>query len=176
MTRPHRANLGKPLELALNAQHAKYEREGRASCMQIPTPYRVLARLDGGTLKVAYTTTGHPDYAVQAGGVSFLFDAKHTEGDRWPLKDLPPHQAERLERHSRHGGCSFVLVELGGVTYLLPWVGPLSERYSAWACGMAKRGEASLTVADCRDIGTALSGVDWLAEGLALNGQWAPPF
>ena len=168
MTRPHRANLGKPLELALNAQHARYEREGRASCMQIPTPYRVLARLVGGALKVAYVATGHPDYAVQAAGVSFLFDAKHTEGDRWPLKDLPEHQADRLSLHARHGGYSFVLVEIGGVTYLLPWVGPLSERYSAWACGLAKRGESSLTVADCRDIGIPLSGVDWLAAGHAV--------
>jgi len=161
-----RANLGKPLERAINTQHDTYEALGLASCINIPTPYRVLGRLMGGALKVAYTESGHPDYHVQASRVSFLFDAKHTDETRWPLKDLPQHQADRLTLHERHGGYSFILLDIGAMVYLLPW-SLLSVRYRVWMAGIAARGAASLTIPDCRAMGTAIDGVDWLDVGLS---------
>jgi len=161
-----RANLGKPLERAINSQHDTYEALGLASCINIPTPYRVLGRLMGGALKVAYTENGHPDYHVQAGGVSFLFDAKHTDETRWPLKDLPRWQADRLTMHEQHGGYSFVLLDIGSTVYLLPW-SLLGVRYRVWMAGIAARGAASLTIPGCWEMGTAIDGVDWLDVGLS---------
>ena len=163
---PKRANLGKPLERAINTQHDTYEALGLASCINVPTPYRVLGRLMGGALKVVPDETGHPDYHVQASGVSFMFDAKHTEETRWPLKDLPRWQADRLTMHEQHGGYSFILLDIGATVYLLPW-SLLGVRYRVWAAGLAGRGESSLTLPDCQRIGVQLDGVDWLDVGLS---------
>jgi len=166
------ANRGKPLESAINKQHALYESQGRASVIQIPTPYRVVARLQAQYLKVCYTKTGYPDYHVQASGVSFLFDAKHCEGATWPLSNMPAHQADRLTMHERQGGVSFILLERAS-TWLLPWswLGPV---YRTWQAREAKRGDASIGLAECLHHGTPLVGVDWLDEGLKMAGLPVP--
>ena len=173
------ANRGRALESALDTQHAVYEAQGRASVIDIPSRYKVLGRAgkSGGSLIVVPDVSGDPDYHVQAGGVSYLFDAKSCEDGRWPLDKLTQDQAARFDRHVRHGGRAFVLLSLGVERWVLPWLpfagaetGLRDRVEGAQAIragrGAKPRGWASLGPADCSAIGARVRGFDWLSAAL----------
>jgi recombination protein U len=161
------ANLGKPFEEALEAMHALYNAGGRAAVTRIPAPMQPVGKATRGVFPAIYVKRGAPDFHAQAGGHSLLFDAKSTiDPDRWPLADLPGHQAAAFDRHEAQRGRAFVLLLLGRVVYLLPWAA-LAPRYHRWSAGLAARGEASLTVADCDRLGRRCAWVDWLPTATA---------
>jgi penicillin-binding protein-related factor A (putative recombinase) len=156
------ANLGKPFEEALEAMHALYLSGGRAAVTRIPAPMQPVGKAVRGVFPAIYVKRGAPDFHAQVAGASLLFDAKSTiDPDRWPLADLPGHQAAAFDRHEAQQGRAFVLLLLGKVVFLLPW-SALGPRWRRWEEGKAARGEASLTVADCDRLGYRCSWVDWL--------------
>lgn len=156
------ANLGKPFEDALEAMHAVYNAGGRAAVTRIPAPMQPVGKAKNGVFPAIYVKRGAPDFHAQVAGHSLLFDAKSTiDEDRWPLADLPGHQAGAFDRHEAQRGRAFVLLLLGRVVYLLPWAA-LAPRWHRWDDGKAARGEASLTVADCDRLGFRCAWVNWL--------------
>lgn len=160
------ANLGKPFEEALEAMHATYNTGGKASVTRIPAPMQPIGKGVKGVFPAIYVKRGAPDFHAQVAGFSLLFDAKSTiQTERWSLADLPAHQAAAFDRHEQQGGKSFVLLLLGSKVYLLPWsnVGPVWKNRDR---GLAKRGEASLTVADCDRLGFSCRWVHWLPTAL----------
>jgi len=173
------ANRGRALESALDTQHAVYEAQGRASVIDIPSRYKVLGRAgkSGGSLIVVPDVSGDPDYHVQAGGVSYLFDAKSCEDGRWPLDKLTEDQAARFDRHVKHGGRAFVLLSLGVERWVLPWMrfaGAETGLWDLWTTsrlvrggsGPKPRGWASVGPAECVAIGARVRGFDWLSAAL----------
>lgn len=169
------ANLGKSWEHEIQEVHDRYDADGRASCVRNPAPMRPIARLRGGEWRAIFEAKGAPDYSVQAGDVSFVFDAKDAAGSRWPLDGLALHQAERFSKHERQGrnALAFVLLRLAGQVWLLPWTTshaglPLCARWHRWHDGEAERGEASLDATACAEIGVPLPSADWLEAALAL--------
>ena len=156
------ANLGKPFEEALEAMHALYNAGGRAAVTRIPAPMQPVGKAQRGVFPAIYVKRGAPDFHAQVDGASLLFDAKSTiDPDRWPLADLPGHQAAAFDRHEAQRGRAFVLLLLGRAVYLLPW-SALAPRWRRWNDGKAARGEASVTVADCERLGLRCAWVDWL--------------
>lgn len=176
------ANRGVALESALDTMHRIYERQGLASVIDIPTRLRVIGRgTRPGSLLVVPDHSGDPDYHVQAGGVSYLFDAKSCDQPRWPLDKLTDDQAARFDRHSKHGGRCFVLLSLDAERWVLPWhrfagtESGLCDRWSrAWAIraghGAKPRGWASVGPAECCAIGSRVRAFDWL--NAAMGEGW----
>lgn len=161
------ANLGKPFEDALEAMHELYNLGNRAAVTRIPAPMKPIGKAVKGVFPAIYVKRGAPDFHAQVAGASLLFDAKSTvDTHRWELKDLASHQAAAFDRHEAQRGRAFVLLLLGRAVYLLPW-STLAPRYRRWAAGLAARGEASLTVADCDRLGFRCSWVDWLPTASA---------
>ena len=120
-------------------------------------PWRYVKQ--GNTLKVVVTEVGVPDFHGHINGAFFAFDAKRTEKDRWPLRDLSPEQAEHfvLARLPDRVG---VMLDLCGEVWWLPWSG-LCSRWQTWNAGSSARGEASLTANDCNYIGRRVQGMRW---------------
>lgn len=147
--------------------HAIYEAQGRASVIRVPTPYKVIRPGTPPTLIVVPERKGEPDYAIQTGGLALLLDAKECAADRWPLSHLPDQQAERFNKHTRQCGHAFVLLNLQGANYLLPWAN-LGPAWHDWHVGKAKRGSATLNAAACSDIGRRLPSCDYLNAALTF--------
>lgn len=167
------ANRGKQLEEALDQMHAVYEAGRRASVLKIPTPYKVLGHLAPPELRVVPTKVVGPDYAIQAGGLSILMDAKDCTSERWQFSHLPDHQGDRFTRHCRQGGHAFVLLRLERKLLLLPWERNtetmLGARWRAWsqATTRAAPRTAGLDLGQAEAIGYTLHSIDWLPTAIA---------
>jgi recombination protein U len=164
-------NRGDSWQLLLDTLHTRYNGSGRASVIPTPAPMKILRAVKGkpGHFVCCFLPDAPPDYTAQADGFAFCFDAKDHAGDRWPLKDLPEHQARRFDAHQRQGGVAFVLLRLSGTVYLLPWA-TLAERWHRWhrRVGRAAPGIASLSAEECAEVGVRLKSADWLPAALAI--------
>jgi len=165
MARSH-ANRGKALERRLELQHARYAEAHRALVFRTPPSVKMVGPVQrGGRFLACFEGEGPPDYAgVIAGGRAVLVEAKTCEGKRWALSLLHDHQARALQRCHELGGVALVVLAYAPTrrAFALPWA-TLGPRWWRWKRGEAKRGEASLALADLVELGVSLRGVDWLA-------------
>lgn len=119
-----------------------------------------------GVLTPVVDEDGVPDFHGAVDGRLVAFDAKSTKDTRWKLAMVKKEQAEHLAEVVKRGCIAGILVRFDGMmeTYWLPWPA-LEPIYDAWradaALGLTKRGDASLTAADCVRIGWRVRGLAW---------------
>ena len=166
---------GDGFERALNNMHRIYaQRTPPAYVVRLGPPMR--ARSVGKKVSFFPTDEGPPDYLAVCGPFTYIFEAKYTEDEAFPLGKLMQHQAQQLTDAERAGSnvISGVVVQIGRVgVWWISWrsLGPLWWRWNAVA--VAKRGEGSITPDDADRIGRRCVGMDWLtAAGAAyLEGK-----
>lgn len=151
-------------ELQLGAWHDAYRRDRRAFVVKTNPPVKLLSRVDrSGQFRACFAASGPPDFigTLAPSGTTVVFDAKETVKERWPLADLPRHQAVDLEACMMNGGVAFVALRIQDVGFVLPWerLGPI---YKRWALGDAGRGEASLSLEDVAEFGHRMTPDGWL--------------
>lgn len=112
------AGRGKGWEARLNAFHEAYRRQRRALVFQAHPPAGLRAKAP-------------PDFFGVCRGRSLLFDAKSTRVNRLDFGRIANHQAVDLEAHHQHGGLSFIALDLGARSFVVPW-GSLSPLWWGW--------------------------------------------
>jgi len=169
------ANRGQSWELVVEMLHNLYEQRGRAVCIRLPPPMRILGSAGKGVFRAVFASNGPPDWLVMADGSTFLLECKSHKADRWPLSQLHEHQAARfvdIEERTEHGH-GLLLLQHGasGTSWLIPWV-LLAPRWSEAKEGAA-RGRASLTLEEIEAM--AICGgrgvVDYLGPALEWAGR-----
>lgn len=166
------ANRGKAWEQMLEMYHARYEAQGRAVVIRTPPPMRILHANRNGTFSAVYTAEGPPDYMALAGGVALLVEAKECNAERWPLKNLHPHQGARLDDWEAQGGRGAVLLRhvKSSSAWVLPWslLGPVWHRWhDKHATGKrAAPGTASIGRPDFLKIGRPFGTDGWLSQAI----------
>ena len=87
---------------------------------------------------------------------------KSTDGASWPFGGLKLDQAAAFEGVLLSDGTAASYLRIEGRDWWIPWH-RLVERWLMWAAGSAraKPGTASLSTADCAELGTEVSGCDW---------------
>lgn len=161
---------GRSFEGALDAQHKRYARSG-VSVVRLGPPVEPVKI--GARLLFRATGPGPVDYLAVAGAMDFVFDAKSTAKDYFPLNALPEHQARYLDEVTAAatdghvvGGLVVRVADLGA--WWLPWRA-LAPLWWAWfRAPKAPRGTASLTLAQLHEVGRRLDGVEWLSAASAM--------
>lgn len=100
-----------------------------------------------------YDSEGPPDFiGIVKEGKFVAFDAKVTSlpHARFPLKNVPAHQAFALGRVTRLGGTAFLLVECPVGRFLVPWV----RIWSLWV--------DRVPTVTLLDVGVPLNDEGWL--------------
>ena len=122
-----------------------------------------------GVLTAIVDEEGVPDFHGAVDGRLVAFDAKSTKDTRWKLAMVKKEQAAHLAEAVKRRCIAGILVRFDGMmeTYWLPWPA-LEPIYDAWradsALGLTKRGDASLTAADCGRIGRRVVCLRWWLE------------
>lgn len=160
--RRSRANMGRAWEAQLIVWHRAYADAGHAFVVQAPPAVKVISKPVNGRFTACWTKDGPPDFAGSAFGRGIVFDAKDCAGSRWPLSDLAPHQARDLNTAQKAGAIAFVALRLEGQGWVVPW-SVLGPRWIRWGKNQAARGEASLGVAELRQIALPMDGEGWLS-------------
>lgn len=159
------ARRGRAWQGLLEHWHDEYRRDRRAVVWPTSPPVRVLSRVGAnGQFRACWAGDGPPDYVgFVAGGQGVLFDAKDCSLDAWPLRDLERHQARDLEAAHVAGHRAFVALRLGGEGWVLPWSSLGPRWWAWWEADRVRPGEASLTAADCDQLGHRMREPgDWL--------------
>lgn len=156
------ANRGVAFEELLGLHHARYERQG-AYVQRNPTPYKVLRQGPGGLICVPLADAP-PDFLVAVGGLAILLEAKSHAGDKLPLAQLEPHQADALDAWGRQGEIfvAGVVIRLDTGCWWVRWKGPLAEAWQRHYDGKAKRGQCSLDAVWLKKHAHVATGGDWL--------------
>lgn len=175
---------GASFENDLNRLHALYAQQRRAVVVRCPPPTRAV-HTPGG-VRLVHVAEGPPDFLGVARddrglAVPVMLEAKACSTPRWPLANLPPHQAERLDAWARIGGVGAVLLRHGpsASCWVLPWKGrglslsDLWHRYNTVGqrSERAAPGEASIGEDDLYMLGLSFDRTGWLGPLLALTRQ-----
>lgn len=169
---------GANAEAALDAAHEGYERAGHYVEWRGP---RVEWKGRGGSARPVAVGKGPPDLAVIANGRSFITEVKSRAGHLLPLDAIESHQAEALDRATRAGATTGILVTLGealGVWWWLAWGSHADPRSlsARWWRGRVRRqlgqpcpiGEGSVSLAELEaGAGVRCVGGDWLKAAQA---------
>lgn len=136
------ANRGMAFEEAIDYTNAIYEQKGIAVINKRPTPIRVTS-MKNGRVQGFFEKPSTVDYDGIYKGRSIVFEAKSVGQNRFPLKNLPEHQAKYLFKTARHGAISFLLVEFRKTGEIYIMFAETLERY--WRLGQKNvRGARSL--------------------------------
>ena len=101
-----------------------YREQGTAEIEKTPEPMKQLGAKDRkGQFRACYQKRAQPDFkGTLLGGVSVVFEAKHTDSDRILQSVITKDQWDRLSRHQKLGAVAFVLVSIGLQDfYNVPW-------------------------------------------------------
>ena len=163
------ANRGKSLEDALDWVHAQYRAAGHI--VERTEPPTRAGSIGARPCRFSIPgTAGILDYLVITDSVSYRFDAKSTQGKRWPLNLLELEQARNLDAYSgMRGWAPGLVVQTSVGVWWLPW----SERVRArwwgwWATERAAAGLGSLDAAELDLLGERCEGYDWLGAAARL--------
>lgn len=156
-------------ERTLDQHHQLMRRHGVAVFRCHPE-VKVIRGVDGQVRQTVMVKAGPPDYIATVRGRAIVFDAKHTEADRWAYANLEQHQAEALDAQQAAGAICFLAIGYSGRGYVAPWpwLGPL---WWAWWRG---RGVAARGTACCPEAALAVHGqrfdpaLAWLPYVLSL--------
>jgi len=158
------AGRGTAWEQLLELHATRYERAGQAVVLRTPPPVKLLKAMPGGRWLAVMTSEGPPDYSMlvgrPAGGpLAVLAEAKNNDSGRWALKQLHPHQAQKLQLWHGLGGLACVILghQPTRTGYVLPWatLGPVWQRWHAQKLTgrKATSGTASLGEGDLAALG-----------------------
>ena len=115
---------GEAFERIIETACRWYREQGTAEIEKTPEPIKQLgAKNRNGQFKACYQKRAQPDFkGTIDGGMSVVFEAKHTESDRIAQSVISQEQWDRLEAHNRLGADAFVLVALRLEDfYRVPW-------------------------------------------------------
>lgn len=154
---------GEAWELALEAQHAAYLRQGLADVCKLPTPALVL----GPTRRDARGRTAFPacwaakasaDFeGVLRGGRAVRLELKRRLGNRIGISEVQPQQVAALERCHRLGGLALLVVRLE------PDGAPAGTwAVQAPALWSRPEGPRTWTERQLAELGVPVLGADWL--------------
>lgn len=100
-----------------------YRISGRADIEKTPEPMKVVRPIGGGKFLAVYEKAAQADYkGILYGGRAVYFEAKSTERDRMLQSRVTENQTERLRRAQQLGAAVFVLCEIGGRYFRIPWI------------------------------------------------------
>lgn len=176
------ANRGKEFENELKATHEFYLLRGLADIVQNPNAWdfcnanlfnAIATKNPHGVAKTAAGSTirrikSNVDFSGGGNCRTFIFDAKQTTGQSFPLAKVEEHQIVRLRRSAKCGNTAGLMIKFSELDRVF-WIDAdtLEERYTAWKKqpGKAARGTASLSIADLE-----ANGVEIARD--RINGLW----
>ena len=162
------ANRGKAWEQMLEMYHQRYESSGLAAVIRTPPNMRIIRSMRGGQFVAVYEKEGPPDYLLLTEGAAVMVEAKEAKGDRWPLQNLKPHQAERMTSWCSHGGHAVVVLRhhKSQTAWVLAWqkLGPVWNGWHARRALGKKAicGTASLDLAKISRLGESFGSGGYL--------------
>ena len=114
---------GERFEALIDLSCEGYRISGKADIEKTPEPMKVVRPIGGGKFLAAYEKKAQADYkGVLYGGRAVFFEAKSTERDRMLQSRVTENQAERLNRAQQMGAAVFVLCEIRGRYFRVPWI------------------------------------------------------
>lgn len=114
---------GQQFENSIAAALNYYESIGFAEMEKTPEPMKIIRPMGNGQFLAIFEKRAQPDFkGTIKGGLSVVFEAKFTSGERMEQNRVLPQQAKRLDMHELLGARCFVVVGFatGGV-YRIPW-------------------------------------------------------
>lgn len=119
------SNRGKGFEKEIEAVNEVYLLRGLADILKSPTEWIYIGYTEYQRIyrynPNGVATTGGGRYMkmipsdLDFGGNGYVFDAKETKGNRFPLKNIKPHQYVRLRRSARCGNVAGCLIKFSDV-------------------------------------------------------------
>lgn len=117
--------VGSSFEELIESSCLWYQEAGKAYIEKAPEPMKILGRAEiPGQFIACFTKPAQPDYkGTCLGGRSIVFEAKHTDADRILRDRVSDDQMEALDRHSKMGAVTFILLSFGLARfYRVPWL------------------------------------------------------
>ena len=115
---------GEAFEFHIEAALLRYKEAGIAEIEKTPEPIKQIGRKNHkGQFLACYTKRAQPDFkGTLPGGRSIVFEAKSTRQDKISQGAVTDDQRDRLERHSKLGALTFVIVSMNLQDfYRIPW-------------------------------------------------------
>lgn len=142
--RPNQSNTGASLESLIEAANNQYQARGFAVIQKVAVPWTVIRR--GRDIVSAFPAEKSTVDFV-GNGMPIAFDAKSCSADRFPLRNIEPHQVAFLRNWRKQCGVAGILIEMVKQRRIF-WVDfakldPFLERAKSGA-----RGTQSLTLDD----------------------------
>ena len=112
MTWTSRGLRGSTLEELINLTNEVYKEKKLAIIQKIPTPITPIKinKLDKTIALAYFNEKSTVDYIGSVQGIPICFDAKETNKDFLPLKNIHNHQIEFMKNFEEQQGISFILI------------------------------------------------------------------
>lgn len=111
-------NNGHKFEHIIDITCRLYQKKGLGLIQKTPEPMKVIKSKGNGQFTCIFEKKAQPDYTgVLAGGVSIMFEAKHTDGKRFPFNRINDEQWDVLTSHHAYGGKTYVLLRFNTQDY-----------------------------------------------------------
>ena len=153
---------GEEFEKIIEASLIFYKSRCVAEIEKTPEPMKPLGKPNSeGRFLACYTKAAQPDFkGTLKGGLSVVFEAKHTDGDRIEYGRLTEDQIERMESHYDLGAVCFVLSSFDlRFFFRIPW--------GIWRDMKAIYGRKYITLAECTQYRVPyVSGIIELLDGI----------
>jgi recombination protein U len=100
----------------------QYDKQGLAIVTKIPTPIKVLKIHLGKIVEAFFEKKSTVDYNGMVQGYGICFDAKETDKDSLPLKNIHQHQVNYMNKYKKQQGYAFILCHFKSHNrfYLIP--------------------------------------------------------
>jgi len=116
---------GNAFEELINLTNIKYREHGIGLIQKIPTPIKpVELDMENHNIKKAYfEERSTVDYIGIIQGYAVCFDAKETNLERFPLRNIHQHQLDFMRDFERQEGISFLIIRFSkhDMTYFVPF-------------------------------------------------------
>jgi len=156
------ANRGMGLENIILGANRQYKNKGIAIVEKMPTPWIPQRNGSGKLVSCIVKEKACVDFVGVYQSTPIAFDAKESKLGKIDLKRVEAHQGDFLSNWEKHGGVSFILVELlVNRRFMVPWA--LWEmRKQVRAAGNCKASLGIDDIANYEVFGTSRAIVDYL--------------
>lgn len=142
---------GSSFEELINLTNLKYREHGIGLIQKIPTPIKpVELDTENHNIKKAYfEERSTVDYIGVVQGYSVCFDAKETNLERFPLRNIHQHQIDFMNDFQKQEGIAFLIIRFSQYdkVYFVPFSFILDKIESA-----KQGGKKSIAYADIADL------------------------
>lgn len=138
---------GDAFEEIINLANLSYKRKGIALVQKIATPMKPI-RKGEKIISAYYHQKSTLDYIGIFETIPIAFDAKETkEINKFPLKNVKPHQIEFMKNWYKHGGLAFLLIYFTrlNLVYRLDWI-TLGWYWNRYQENRGKKGFGSIPI------------------------------